>query len=1074
MSNNDTSALKFQIQFKELKISEFEKLGTMTGWSSTHRDAQTGFRTTPATAKDSFEIEIPISNTGSPFGTGTGTGIGNKIGFANTKQLPADSRVWIELQVGIENFEGRICNSRSGSGYIPLYDIQQSVMENGSFETDLELAETQFPVQTQSGAEPYKKGTVSVHLMNPEVIKGYKIEESAKKYALTAENEKYITDELSLWVDNSMSITTNMKPIGDNLNKVDFPIWNDTVTLCGDAFALSATNINPDERYWSNLVDAVFKSKNIDSNWFVSVAEEQFKNPGTPVPEFKMICETMSSVVSSYSWSIPYLGDKTYVMGTDSMGRPATSLESIEAFSYGANQNAADCEDSGDTNKQHAQELAHGRPGLKNPSKYWMQKGGWEDARLNAMQRIMHHYVPALVLTTVTSAKIERQEGIRVKIGSKEDMNAQIGAHMYCQLVPEDQFIEMLERTGNKPEIRGFRDQAPKIAGLVTHVCEGTGSVSSLGMPIGEYFNSGPEKARFEKYHENFLSAQRILLGKDSIWETASYEQKQEYTKDIPETRVSEFYRTSAHYFTDVPYQRWGINALKFEAVSRSSPEKEWKYGFDVRDIIVAGKATKTSDDVRRSENIGFIPTGRFTQEQMEIAKNMTLHTPVKRAGRLDPEYVSVIHQMQWKDVGLVGQAFDSKALSSKELVDDFNKRAEKATSGRMKKISDPADTFRFHMFYKNGDFFSGKIKTGEKMESLRTALIKDIEKNDRILGVQVELTPISGRKGDTLTDCVFRVDAYIDVLLKGYNGGEKEKKGKGKGKESIGRSFKSAPVKELIEIRFEDKSTVKISMKNKRHTEFVIGALAGKRAPVSAHAKQLKSYESMLKWKKEQEKIRGKVKTIESEKIKNPSSFKFVTGMHIPIHEQIVEKSLQYENVDAFFPWEKTGNLQGFKKALEKFDPNTGNKSLKMYDMLFEKAYLVSGGSAIEQEFTKKVFGDRKSRTMFFPLVDVANKYKDAQLNTNQILDVLLGFCTRDDKTPPKKDIIIPATSLRARDNEMEIGMKNVEVKSVNNHGSMTSAVMISKFNKPNELLSITYANVKIYFTTRVLGIAF
>lgn len=54
MSTNDS--LKFQVKFKELKISESEKLGTMSGWSSTHRNGQTGFKTVPASAKDTFEM----------------------------------------------------------------------------------------------------------------------------------------------------------------------------------------------------------------------------------------------------------------------------------------------------------------------------------------------------------------------------------------------------------------------------------------------------------------------------------------------------------------------------------------------------------------------------------------------------------------------------------------------------------------------------------------------------------------------------------------------------------------------------------------------------------------------------------------------------------------------------------------------------------------------------------------------------------------------------------------------------------------------------------------------------------
>jgi hypothetical protein len=120
----------------------------------------------------------------------------------------------------------------------------------------------------------------------------------------------------------------------------------------------------------------------------------------------------------------------------------------------------------------------------------------------------------------------------------------------------------------------------------------------------------------------------------------------------------------------------------------------------------------------------------------MDIAQNLIVHTPVQRAGRLDSEYVEALQKIQWKDIGLVGQAFAQSALSSQEIVNDFNKCAEKATFGRSGSSS---DTFRFHVFYKSGDFFTGKIKNGEKMESLRTALINDIEKNNRILSVQAK-----------------------------------------------------------------------------------------------------------------------------------------------------------------------------------------------------------------------------------------------------------------------------------------------------------------------------------------------
>lgn len=750
------TTLKFEAQYVDINIGDEERLDVLTVWTSSNRNTRTGLRYYPMKWKNmesqaesnTFTIEVPLQDPENP------------------KPLRQDDGLWVEvINTAPNGHEGRYCRRRAGSGLLSYKDLSLS---RTHYEVD--LLETQYV--TEQHPEGFPRGKIQLKLLNPEELKKIELQ-GPSKYDNLPENKKFISENLSEWVKSSMSM--NLMPSSSELDRINLPVWKGNVDLVGDLYAYNFDKVKPDENCFKNLADIAFKDNNVSREWFIQNSKECLKTPKTPSVSTAFICSLIASTACGYAWFVSYMEDKTYTVKSKKLYGGKSIEEGIENFSFMQLLQTGDCEDGAKMNYETIIQIMKGREELKDPKNYWTKDGGWNDPVLQLMQEILvKYYIPVMVLSSVTSAKVEKEkEAERIEIGSQRDLELPLGAHMYAMLVPSELFKNLLLKGAKYTGGNNYNlnDGIIPLHGAPVLVMEGTGRIDNKLLPPKEYVKDEEQRKNIEKMQEQNLRARKILINEKSPWGIGSVTAIPQYTTDKQETRLNLFYGSTVHWYSRIPYERWGVNALKFEAVSDPSSrlDKNPTIGFNIRNIVINDKVQKTELDLKRTENISLIPVGVFDETQMKVAKSLMRHLPVYMSNVLHEGYAEKLNNTPWENTWLVGDNGPSKDKppTTEDIIKNFQKLADEYTKGRLEKEKVENIT-KVTVYFMNNDFLTGYF-TPEKNHPLillRQKLLEYIKQTPSIIKTSVSLITIVGDPDIPYGNNVYgiRVEVYIST----------------------------------------------------------------------------------------------------------------------------------------------------------------------------------------------------------------------------------------------------------------------------------------------------------------------
>ncbi len=789
--------LKFKVEYvNDTPFHANERIGNLTGYSTTYRKSD-GFIMVPmeegktAHTPKPMEIAIPIHETGH-----------------GAVSLPADAAVFIGAQAEKTNFEGRPdCADMFGAARVSVSEIKEAIATSGKFSTTRAMLQNQIQLETDSGQiVPYPRGDVKITLLNPDAVKNVTLL-AAARYSCIGSNVTKITKTVDALANKAMEPA--MKPIGDQAERINLPYLNDNEVLPGFMVNYDSTERGVyDEGYYLNLANMALRAKGMDEKTFMRLAEKQFKNPTVDDPDFNLVCSIVAAAASMRSVHSVYRSDEAYIQESNTAPPKKIGTESM-----GVSENqgkSGDCEDLGFTNVRHGRAISHGRKEHASSKSYWTRGGGWESPLLQTMQRVASHFVFTIALTSVASTpKVEAAAKNEMPIMGSKDDDYEIGAHMYGLMIPETTFATLVNRQC-KGEIK--LDSAKPALAPSVHILEGTGNVDSLYLPLGALY-SDPEVAKKRTlYHEQMLTASKIVMREDSLFTVATLEIKPPVTVDKQERRNTNFYRTITHLFTQDPHEKWGVNAFKFDAVTIA--EKQPLAGFDLRNLAVAAKANLKSfeKDRARWESIGLLPVGRFSKDELSMLDNLARGTPPARGGFLEPAAAASIFEWQWPNAPI--STGSSTTPTTRQIVDDFQKCADVITKVRAQDVTKA----RVQFAWKCNDFFVGAIeRKGADPLSLRAGLLQEITENKRILAVAVRFEPIHATAREhpkfwhytTVMDVDVALDGPLPAAMKiacpegkKDKKSKKEKKSKNEKKEKKGHEHSKSSVMKYTSYR--------------------------------------------------------------------------------------------------------------------------------------------------------------------------------------------------------------------------------------------------------------------------------
>lgn len=247
--------------------------------------------------------------------------------------------------------------------------------------------------------------------------------------------------------------------------------------------------------------------------------------------------------------------------------------------------------------------------------------GNWGSSPLlQAAKKVGELFIPFGQAGSVTSRYLgEKKLRDLPVIGSEQDINAQIGYHMFCLFLPIHYVMQLIKFTNKTtgPDLEKQINQATHADNLhdwkrylPSLTIEGTGFMEAFLLPVCDYYDNIDREMRC-KLRKAELKALNTVLLKGSALSQCQYKLIQSrLSKTTERTRLSAFYRKCSHMWTDYFLKR-GYSFMKFTWV-RMDDEK-WVYGVDLRDIIERNPKNLKSE-------IGILITPGFTEYEMKAS----------------------------------------------------------------------------------------------------------------------------------------------------------------------------------------------------------------------------------------------------------------------------------------------------------------------------------------------------------------------------------------------------------------------------------------------------------------------
>jgi len=570
------------------------------------------------------------------------------------EKLRQDDTIRFECIVQSPNHEGKLVSAKAGTNYIHLLDIYSKISQGKTFNREIPLMMPTF----HKGK--LQKGTLKVNCTVPNGRpKNWKFSNIEAFHFIGKENLMRIGKTLGLYVARSVYVFDRdmaerfghyIEPSKEEARSMHAPFWKNEVGFLPTLFfAVDQTRHKKDERFFANLLDLALKRNNMNRTEFVSYSDKQFKDKKgkTISRDFMKVLNVTMDLMMICAVSMRYISDKTYTetretgpllfrkhkksVAQGSSGEEEEEEEEeeewgdggrvgIESFHDALRLTGGDCEDLARLIFYVCTVIETGREDLADKNDPVAVFGSWEDEILRIMQKIAHMYVPTLNLGVVTSKYLgeESAKNKAIIIDSEEDDMTEKGGHMWFEWIPLIKFEDFLNRFSNdrfelypKEPKESWSHSLPHLIG------EGTGYMSPFLKPVTEYeYTTEEEKKEAVSSHTNKISLLKELVAESKILKKGQIQKVQTMVQDVPNSRLSRFYRTSVHCITD-KFMREGYNFGDFTWIKGiKHSRKNVVYGVAMRD-----KLFDTGD-------VGLLITPGYTKNELQCVQTILRQMP--------------------------------------------------------------------------------------------------------------------------------------------------------------------------------------------------------------------------------------------------------------------------------------------------------------------------------------------------------------------------------------------------------------------------------------------------------------
>ena len=369
-----------------------------------------------------------------------------------------------------------------------------------------------------------------------------------------------VARKIADYTDEAAARGKALTPIRNILSRVQDPWFNTTagVTYGALFWMLSETSSHNTEFYDELIGHALFRH-NRDGEWFLHTVSNQFDTikdrPEYFDDNFNQVVRMIGDVLCMPSTALPYISDfvdsnkrkLAPINGKTGMRMHDPKLvKPSESWDCAIVRNGGDCED-----------LAR----LIHLMFQGLRTGKFANGSLAAAaQRVMKLYVGCGSLGSVLSPAMgndnqpvaKKSEGPTI-IDSKEDKEAEVGAHMYYKIHPQWKFVEFLQRTTiNLPDAVHGEHREVGWKNLVSCVLEGTGRLDPFQLPTAAASTSPnrEERQALVDKETNRRLAIRYLVENTSVTSMMQMTRAQRQMKLVPNARLGEFYMQSTSFAT--------------------------------------------------------------------------------------------------------------------------------------------------------------------------------------------------------------------------------------------------------------------------------------------------------------------------------------------------------------------------------------------------------------------------------------------------------------------------------------------------------------------------------------------
>lgn len=547
--------IRYTCQLPE--VERVASISTWRNWSMPRSidEAPVEFNAEDNVVSKPFRVAIPLSKDGS----------GKVV-------LPADASVMFEVLASVFNDDHNPVRVRGGYSLILLDDLLNKDTRN-------------FQVEYFNDWDPKGARTKCGEL------EGLKIEFAGIEradvafakptiYSFVEANSNFLAQVIMLavarkivpYTEEAASKGKGMTPIRPILSRVQAPWYNSTAGLTyGPFYWMLPTRSSNNESYFDELLANALLRHNRDRDWYKNTISNQFerikKDTNYFNDDFNECVRITGDALCMPSTALPYISDtvdsnkRKLMPANKHSGLPSHDPKLVkpsESWDCAIVRNGGDCED-----------LAR----LIHVVFQGMRHGSWSDDSLPAAAaRLLKLYVGCGTLGSVLSPALGNNEAPMKKasdepeiIDSKEDRDANVGAHMFYEMHPRAKIVAMMRRTtADLPDDLEGEFTQPGWKNLISCILEGTGRLDPFQLPAAAASTVQDPRVRqalVDREIKRRISIRHLVEGA-SITSMMQMTRAQRQIKRVPNARMGEFYRQTTTFVTLELLKE--LNALEF------------------------------------------------------------------------------------------------------------------------------------------------------------------------------------------------------------------------------------------------------------------------------------------------------------------------------------------------------------------------------------------------------------------------------------------------------------------------------------------------------------------------------